>query len=161
MEFDTILSNEEIVNNISKLIKKQKTVFPNIITILFGDISYDLKMDGYIKDNNFYLISYFYNFRKNIEIKGQIRNFGDTNKVTFNVNWVKKFDILIIYLFCSLLISYNLKFEGIHPLIIIILFIITLSIIIELILFINKKIINNLERKIFRTIIESKYIGIK
>ena len=124
MEFDTILSEEEIANNISKLIKKQKTFFPNIGTFFFGDISYDLKMDGYVKDNNFYLVSYFYHYRKNIEIKGQIKKIGDINKVTFNVNWVKKFDIVIIYLFCSLPLSYILNFEGIHPLIIVSFFII-------------------------------------
>ena len=154
MEFDTILSDEEIANNISTLLKEQKTIFPNIITFLFGDISYDLKMEGYVKDNNFYLVSYSYNYIKSIEIKGQIRKFGEVNKITFNVNWVRKFDIIIIYLLCALVVSYFLNFKGVHPIIIISLFITTLPIIIKLIIFINKKIINNFERKIFKTIID-------
>jgi hypothetical protein len=161
MEFDTILSEEEIANNLSKIIKDDKNISHNILTFIFGDITYDFKMNGYIKDNNFYLLSYLNYYRKNIEIKGHIQKIGNLCKVTFNVNWLKRIDIIFYYLFCALVIFPVLSFEGIHPLIITIVFLITFLMLIWLVIIINKKIISALEKKIFKIIMKSKFIGIE
>jgi hypothetical protein len=97
MEFDTILTEEEIENNISGIIKDDKGLFKNIVTYYVGDITNGLKMEGYINGNSFHLVSYLEFYKKNVEINGSIIDLGNLRKVKFDVNWKKQFDIIILF----------------------------------------------------------------
>ncbi|QQO10372.1 hypothetical protein [Breznakiella homolactica] len=153
MEFETSLTEKEIENNLSKIIRSDFGIVRNISTLFFGDISKNYQYDGYIKNNNFYLVSYRTKYRKNIEIKGTIKEIGNIRKVAFNINWLMKVDVLFIIFFINLVLVYILNFEGFSLAILLIVSIILWITVLFTIIQINKLIILKLSKLIFKIII--------
>jgi hypothetical protein len=116
-------------------------------------------MEGYINGNFFHLVSYLKFYKKNIEINGSIIDLGNLRKVRFDVNWQKQFDIIIYFLFAGFGLSFLIGSIYNIPLLIMVFgFIGYFIILVNIIILLNKHIVNNLEKTLFKIMIKSKYV---
>ncbi|ULQ59295.1 hypothetical protein K7I13_12465 [Brucepastera parasyntrophica] len=99
MQFDTIVSAEELSGNIERMILSHNALTDNFSMFFTGNLGDIILFDGHVQDCNFYLVSYISNYRKHIEVKGRVEDFLSFRRVRYTVTWMTQFDSLLRILF--------------------------------------------------------------